>query len=234
MVRHGLHCFGGTRGGNWLLCRIVVAAATGPFWRKELIERLEAGEKAMGQPCMCGRYGTGEEGETRPDLDLQWSTSTVCVGKHVSYPPLLVLSCSLTFSSPSRFASFLLLPLFLPLRLLLRGFLTPSFFPPLCQLLLLLIAPSSNSPPSHSLAQRATFNQQPTPTTGSFFLDALFHFSPPPNHPYKSTMKNAITIVAASAALATAAATPARLEARASGTASSGTPQVSVRGNGTR
>lgn len=55
------------QGGNWLLCRIVVAAAaTGPFWRKELIERLEAGEKAMGQPCMCGRYGTGE-GRERPD-----------------------------------------------------------------------------------------------------------------------------------------------------------------------
>lgn len=147
----------------------------------------------------------------------------------VSASPCLVLLLDLLLSVSS--ASFLLLPLS---RFLLRGFLTPSFFPPLCQLLLLLIAPSSNSPPSHSLAQRATFNQQPTPTTGSFFLDALFHFSPPPNYPYKSTMKNAITIAAASAALATAAATPARLEARASGTASSGTPQVSVKGNGTR
>ena len=46
-------------------------------------------------------------------------------------------------------------------------------------------------------------------------------------------MKSAIAITAASAALATAAATPAKLETRASGTSSGGVPQVSVKGNGT-
>jgi adenosylcobinamide amidohydrolase len=47
-------------------------------------------------------------------------------------------------------------------------------------------------------------------------------------------MKNAITIAAASAALATAAVTPAKVQQRATGTSSGSLPQVSVKGNGTR
>ena len=46
-------------------------------------------------------------------------------------------------------------------------------------------------------------------------------------------MKGAIALFAASAALANAAATPAQIEARASGTSSGSVPTVTVKGNGT-
>lgn len=47
-------------------------------------------------------------------------------------------------------------------------------------------------------------------------------------------MKGAIAIAAASAALANAAATPAKIQARADSTSSGSVPQVSAKGNGTR
>jgi hypothetical protein len=94
-----------------------------------------------------------------------------------------------------------------------------------CQLLLLLIAPYSNCN-THSL-------NAPLSNHDHNFDDTQFSTS---NHPitHTITMKNAITIAAASAALATAAATPAKIQQRATGTSSGSVPQVSVKGNGTR
>ena len=45
-------------------------------------------------------------------------------------------------------------------------------------------------------------------------------------------MKGSVAIAAASAALASAAATPAKIEARQSGTSSGSLPTVTVKGNG--
>lgn len=47
-------------------------------------------------------------------------------------------------------------------------------------------------------------------------------------------MKGSFAIAAASAALASAVATPARIEARQSGTSSGSVPTVTVKGNGMR